>query len=99
MCVEERDAHQKEKAQLEYDVAKYETRTLQVLERLETEAQKVSLDYEDKYKSLGKDGKKVSGGCHGDGDKDFVDRFVDRYFKSHECVICGECDWSIQCCV
>ena len=74
MCVEERDAHQKEKAQLEYDVAKYETRTLQVLERLETEAQKVSLDYEDKYKSLGKDGKKVSGGCHGDGDKDFVDR-------------------------
>lgn len=60
ICVEERDALQKEKSQLEYDMAKYETRTLQVLDKLESEAQRVSLDYEDKYKSLDQEGKKVS---------------------------------------
>ncbi|ELT90851.1 hypothetical protein CAPTEDRAFT_226966 [Capitella teleta] len=60
VCLEERDVYEKEKSQLEHEMANYETRTLQVLDRLESESQKESIDYEERYKALNDEGRKVA---------------------------------------
>lgn len=52
--------YEKEKSQLEHEMANYETRTLQVLDRLESESQKESIDYEERYKALNDEGRKVA---------------------------------------
>lgn len=57
--MEEKDDLQQEKIRLTSDLARHEVTTSQVMHKLELEAEKATLDYEQQYRTVDAHGKKV----------------------------------------